>query len=174
MSLVSQTIKNLKGGISQQPDILRYEDQGHTQINAFSSEVEGLQKRPPSVHVARLGNQESLGARPLCHVIHRDSTEQYGVFFTTSDIKVLDLLTGDWVTVNAPNGFTYATSGKNPRDDLRCVTVADYTFVINRSISCLEGSARTPQYYNPEANALVVCAGGQYSRTFNIDRKSVV
>ncbi|WP_459606244.1 phage nozzle protein, partial [Enterobacter hormaechei] len=47
MALVSQSIKNLKGGISQQPEILRYPEQGTLQVNGWSSETEGLQKRPP-------------------------------------------------------------------------------------------------------------------------------
>ncbi|WPH66398.1 tail tubular protein B [Klebsiella phage VSG32] len=46
MALISQSIKNLKGGISQQPDILRFAEQGSVQINGWSSESEGLQKRP--------------------------------------------------------------------------------------------------------------------------------
>lgn len=45
MALVGQEIKNLIGGISQQPDNLRFSEQGETQINGFSSETDGLQKR---------------------------------------------------------------------------------------------------------------------------------
>ena len=37
MALVSQSIKNLKGGISQQPEILRYPEQGTLQVNGWSS-----------------------------------------------------------------------------------------------------------------------------------------
>lgn len=168
MSLVSQAIKNLKGGISQQPDILRYDDQGQTQINCFSSEVEGLQKRPPTVAIARLGNTGILNAKPLCHIIHRDAQERYAVFFSTDGIRVLDLKNGQWVTVNAPNTMSYAINGGNPRDNIRCVTVADYTFIVNKQINCYMGGRLTPQYYDPMRNALVVCSGGQYSRTFKI------
>lgn len=167
MSLVSQAIKNLKGGISQQPDILRFPDQGAQQVNCFSSEVEGLQKRPPSVHVARLGNTNALGALPLCHTINRDQREQYAVLFTGSDIAVVDLKTGEVQPVQAPNGLSYVTT-HTPREDLRMVTVADYTFIINKTVTPAEGTAVTPQYYNPEKNALVVCNGGQYGKTFNI------
>lgn len=49
MALISQSVKNLKGGISQQPDILRFPEQGAEQINGWSSETEGLQKRPPFI-----------------------------------------------------------------------------------------------------------------------------
>lgn len=167
MSLVSQAIKNLKGGISQQPDILRFADQGAQQINCFSSEVEGLQKRPPSVHVARLGDQHGLGVLPLCHTINRDKSEQYVAFFTGTDLQVVDLLTGLWQPVQAPDGFDYVVTS-TPRDDLRMVTVADYTFIINKKVVPAVGNTLTDQYYDPERNALVVCNGGQYGKTFTI------
>ncbi|UTQ78174.1 tail tubular protein B [Aeromonas phage JELG-KS1] len=167
MSLISQSIKNLKGGISQQPDILRYDDQGAEQINAFSSEVEGLQKRPPSVSVSRLGKYNDLGAKPLCHTIHRDDDEQYYVFFTGTTICVVDLKDGTIQPVKMVNGSEYIQTS-NPRDDIRCVTVADYTFVINRNREVRKGTSKTPQYRDPNKNAIVVCSGGQYARTFNI------
>jgi hypothetical protein len=53
MSLISQDILSFKGGVSQQPPIIRYPDQLEEQINGFSSEVYGLQKRPPSVRVGK-------------------------------------------------------------------------------------------------------------------------
>uniref|UniRef100_A0AB38ZD22 Uncharacterized protein n=1 Tax=Klebsiella phage vB_KpnP_KP17 TaxID=3116927 RepID=A0AB38ZD22_9CAUD len=61
MALVSQSIKNLKGGISQQPEILRYPEQGSLQVNGWSSETEGLQKRPPMVFIKSLGPRGYLG-----------------------------------------------------------------------------------------------------------------
>lgn len=167
MSLVSQAIKNLKGGISQQPDILRFDDQGQLQVNAFSSEVEGLQKRPPTVNVARLADSGGFGPKPLCHVIHRDDTEQYGVLFNGTNMQVVNLLTGQPHTVNFPNGSEYIHTA-SPRADLRMVTVADYTFVINKKVTCMKGGNMTPQYHDPKRNAIVVCNGGQYARGFNV------
>ncbi|ASV43238.1 tail tubular protein B [Vibrio phage JSF24] len=168
MALISQSIKNLKGGISQQPDILRYSDQGSKQINGFSSEVEGLQKRPPSVHVKRLTDQFGLGQKPYCHIINRDEVERYAVFFTGSNIRVFDLFTGDEKTVNAPNGLSYVTSS-NPRKDLRMVTVADYTFILNRNVSTAQGTTNTPSGLAPFGHfGLVVIRGGQYGRTYRV------
>jgi hypothetical protein len=168
MALVSQAIKNLKGGISQQPDILRYDDQGAEQVNAFSSEVEGLQKRPPTVHKSRLGAAGIYGERPLCHLINRDDTERYQAIFTDQGaIHMVDLLKGEEVTVNYPDGNEYIKT-PNPRDDLRMVTVADYTFIINKRITIAEGGELTPQYIDPARNAIVSCSGGQYGRTFQI------
>ena len=44
MPLVSRTIPNLVQGVSQQPEVLRLSSQATTQINGFSSVVEGLKK----------------------------------------------------------------------------------------------------------------------------------
>lgn len=167
MALVSQSIKNLKGGISQQPDILRFPDQGSQQINAFSSEVEGLQKRPPSVHIKRLIRRHALGDKPMCHVINRDESERYAVFFTGSSIRIFNLLDGHEMTVNTTQDFAYVTT-QEPRNDIRCVTVADFTFVVNRKVHTATGTQETPVYHELGKNALVILKGGQYAKTFKV------
>ena len=54
MTLISGSIPNLLNGVSQQPMILRLPTQGAIQVNGYSSVVEGLQKRPPCKHIAKL------------------------------------------------------------------------------------------------------------------------
>ena len=54
MPLLSRNISNLIGGVSQQPEILRLENQATTQVNGFSNVVEGLKKRPPTNYVAKV------------------------------------------------------------------------------------------------------------------------
>ena len=49
MSLINQDIKNFVQGISQQPDTLRNPEQLDVQLNGYSSEANGLLKRPPTV-----------------------------------------------------------------------------------------------------------------------------
>ena len=44
MPLVSRTIPNFVQGVSQQPEVLRLSSQATTQLNGFSSVVEGLKK----------------------------------------------------------------------------------------------------------------------------------
>ncbi|UCR91169.1 putative tail tubular protein B [Ralstonia phage RpT1] len=166
MPLVTQTIKNLKGGISQQPDILRFPDQGQEQINGFSSEVEGLQKRPPSVHIKRLATKHD--GKPLVKLINRDEVERYYVsFHPGGSITVIDM-DGNPKTVNAPNGYGYINTA-NPRTDLRMVTVADFTFVVNKSVTCAMAGDVTFPGYRTNGQALVNVKGGQYSRTYSIE-----
>ena len=51
MPLVSQSIHSFKGGVSQQPDIIRFPDQVTELVNGFPNEVDGLQKRPPTLAI---------------------------------------------------------------------------------------------------------------------------
>jgi len=165
MALVTQSVKNLKGGISQQPDVLRFSNQGALQVNGWSSEMKGLQKRPPTRFVKRIGEVGSLGAKPLVHMINRDASEQYHIAFTGSGVAVWDLL-GNAYTVRGYNGYANCAS---PRTDLRIITIADYTFVVNRRAVTDVGSTLTHASY-PRLNgrALINVRGGQYGRTLTI------
>lgn len=165
MGLVTQSTKNLKGGISQQPNILRFSNQGEIQINGWSSETQGLQKRPPTTFIKRLQNVGFLGAEPLVHLINRDAQEQYYVGFSGSGLAVWDLK-GNNYTVRGYNGYANCA---NPRTDLRIITIADYTFVVNRSVVAQMGSTLTwPAYPRLDGRALINVRGGQYGRTLSI------
>lgn len=146
---------------SQQPNNLRFPDQGELQENGFSSEVEGLQKRPPSVHLKRL--MESITGKPSFHLIHRDDVERYMAMTDNQTIRVWDLA-GNPLTVNAPEGLSYLTT-TNPRKDLRLVTVADYTFVVNRNVIVKAATDRWPTRPN---EAFLWIKTGQYGKTYKI------
>ena len=166
MALVSQSIKNLKGGISQQPEILRYPEQGSVQVNGWSSETEGLQKRPPMVFIKALGDRGYLGENPYIHLINRDEFEQYYAVFTGTDVKVFDL-----------SGYEYQVRGDrsyiataNPLDNLRMVTVADYTFIVNRNKSIKASNEMTTNgNFKDNVDALINVRGGQYGRKLEIN-----
>jgi hypothetical protein len=165
MALVTQSIKNLKGGISQQPDILRFSNQGVVQINGWSSEMKGLQKRPPTRFIKRLGNVGAIGTKPLIHLINRDASEQYHLVLTGSGAAVWDLQ-GNAYTVRGYNGYADCAS---PRTDLRIITIADYTFVVNRKkITELGSELTSPAYPRLNGRALINVRGGQYGRTLTI------
>ena len=170
MALVSQSIKNLKGGISQQPEILRYPEQGSLQVNGWSSETEGLQKRPPMVFIKALGNRGYLGNDPYIHLINRDEFEQYYAVFTGNDVRVFDL-----------SGYEYQVRGdrsyisvNNPKDNLRMVTVADYTFIVNRTRQVRENQALTNGgTFNDSVDGLINVRGGQYGRKLEVNINGV-
>lgn len=162
MALVSQSIKNLKGGVSQQPDILRYPEQGAKQVNGWSSETEGLQKRPPVVLKKVLGDAGYLGSDPMVHLINRDENEQYYVVFTGTGIRVFAL---DGTERTVRGDFSYVTTG-NPQKDLRMITVADYTFVVNttKTVEVNDGSLSNGGNFQDNVDGLINVRGGQYGR----------
>ena len=142
MPLVSQSTVSYKGGVSQQPDIIRFADQVEEQINGFSSEVDGLQKRPPTVHIKRLGDRVD----PLTtkyHVINRDETEQYILGMSSGSLKVWDF-EGNEKKVVIDNDASYLNV-TDANDEFRAVTVADYTFILNRSKTVGMSSSTTSQ-----------------------------
>lgn len=165
MGLVSQSVKNLKGGISQQPDILRFSNQGQLQINGWSSETEGLQKRPPTTFVKRLGAVGMFGAKPLIHLVNRDASEQYFMVFTGQGVEVADLK-GNRYTVRGYNGYANC---EHPRNDLRLITIADYTFVTNRNkLTAMKSTLTHTDYGSMTRRCVINVRGGQYGRTLKI------
>src|SRR6056300_1044448 len=131
--LVSDSIPNLLNGVSQQPATLRLPSQSETQVNALSSVVRGLLKRPPSEHIAKVLSSSLSNA--AIHLVDRDSSNRYIIIITsdgsTSNIYAFDL-TGASATVSTPVGTSYLNC-TNPREDLKFLTVADYTFVVNKT-----------------------------------------
>lgn len=90
MPLVSQSVPSFKGGVSQQPDIIRFPDQVTELINGFPNEVEGLQKRPPTIHVKRISDRVDSSKKKY-HIINRDETEQYILQLGSGEFQVFDL-----------------------------------------------------------------------------------
>lgn len=167
MSLITQEIKNLVAGVSQQPAILRHPEQLEEQLNGFSSEAAGLQKRPPSVHIANLGVSLGTADKPLVHFINRDNNEKYVVIITNNDISVYDLA-GNKKTVNFEGSSKSYINCLAPRQALRCLTIADYTFIANRNFTAKMTTAKTTNVWKTQG-ALVNIKSGQYGRTYKIN-----
>ena len=138
MPLLSRNISNLIGGVSQQPEILRLENQASTQVNGFSNVVEGLKKRPPTNYVAKV-TSSSL-ANTYIHTINRDTTERYIVVISNGAIQVYDI-DGNAKTVVANTNATNYLASTSPRTHFKCLTVNDYTFIVNSSKTVAMDSA---------------------------------
>lgn len=163
MPLVAQSTSSYKGGVSQQPDIARFPDQLTQQINGFSSQVQGLQKRPPTKHIKRLGDKID-GSASKFHVINRDENEQYLLEMRNRQLKVWDL-NGNPQKVNIKDDAAYLEV-QNPNDDFRVVTIADYTFILNRNKIVQMDSAISPR--TGEETALVYIKNAQYAKTYAV------
>ena len=130
MPLITRSIPNLIGGVSQQPEILRLENQATAQENGFSGVVEGLKKRPPTKHVAKISNS-ALG-NSFIHTINRDVNERYIVVISNGSITVHTIDGVSKTVVNQTNATNYLASS-NPQGDFQCLTVNDFTFIVNKT-----------------------------------------
>ena len=166
MGLINQDIKNLVSGVSQQPPILRHPEQLEEQLNGYSSEAGGLQKRPPSILAANLGRKINASAKPLVHFIDRDVNEKYIVLFTGSDIEVYDMQ-GNRKTVKFASGTKPYITLNSPRYKLKAITIADYTFICNTNIVTQMTSAIDSRAWDTQG-LLVNIKSGQYGRTYRI------
>lgn len=167
MTLINQDIKNLVSGISQQPPILRHPEQLEEQLNGFSSEAAGLQKRPPTMLVSSLARKLTKNTKPLVHFIERDANEKYIVLFTGEDIKVYDLK-GNEQNVTFNEGTKPYIYTEKPRYTLKVVTIADYTFVCNR-MQLTKMSDVVDENSWETQGVLVNIKSGQYGRKYRID-----
>ena len=171
MGLINQDIKNLVSGVSQQPPILRHPEQLEEQLNGYSSEAGGLQKRPPSLFVASLGRKINAATKPLVHFIDRDVNEKYIVLFTGSDIEVYDMR-GNRKTVNFASGTKPYITLNSPRYQIKAITIADYTFICNTNIVTKMTNTIDSRVWDTQG-LLVNIKSGQYGRTYRIEVNGV-
>jgi hypothetical protein len=87
MPLISSSIPNLINGVSQQPAALRLASQAETVVNCLPSPVEGLKKRPPCYHIAKLFAGSAGAGRPFTHIVDRDGTIKYLVMIQDAHTK---------------------------------------------------------------------------------------
>lgn len=164
MSKISGTVPNFANGVSQQAMALRLASQGDVQINAYSTIVDGLKKRPPTQRIAHLGT--SLGSALHTHMINRDASERYEVIMSPAGIRVFDLA-GNEKTVNAPNGYGYLSYSAGPaRPPYRAITVGDYTFVTNTT-KVISVDPSVVEQLSP-SEAIVHVMAGNYGKDYKI------
>ena len=135
MPAINQRIPNFLGGVSQQPDFIKFPGQLRTCHNAHPDVTFGLQKRPPGEYVGKLANTQT-GTTQWFDII-RDNDEKYLVQVKTDGtptIKVWDLADGTEQTVvfasGGPQNFSYL-SGMSATSMLKKLTINDYTILTN-------------------------------------------
>ena len=131
MAVVSKAIPTLLRGVSQAADLMKQPDHADIQDNADSNPVLGLTKRSGLQFVTSLSNS-TLGNVHI-QTINRDANEQYVAIFSNGNVKVYEL-DGTELTVNKPDGTAYLNTS-TPRSIIKTVTIADFTFVVNTSIT---------------------------------------
>ncbi len=131
MAVISRAIPTLLRGVSQAADNTKQADHADIQDNADSNPVLGLTKRSGLQYITNLSSS-TLGNVHI-QTINRDVNERYVAIFSNGNVKVYDI-DGTEKTVTKPDGTTYLNTS-DPRSVIKTVSVADYTFVVNTSIT---------------------------------------
>jgi len=176
MPLINTSLPNLIQGVSQQPDATRFSGQCDEQVNFMSSVVDGLTKRNGTRFVRRLGAADlTLSGDSFIHFINRSETERYVMMHNGTKLYAYNVLSGDEASINgATGGYTAAGtyldvsgSTESARDTLRATTVADGTFLINRSSTVsVDNTARSPSL---DKEALIFVKQGDYEKEYSLD-----
>lgn len=167
--LINTNTPNLLNGVSQQADDLRRTSQGVEQINALSSLIEGLKKRPPTEHQKVVTGDAIPTAADLSDffgfVVNRDDDEKHYIRINTTlsvSAMSIDNLVDSSASVTVKNASDVAISASdltylhtdNAQRDLRSLTIDDYTFVVNRAITPAMTADKT-SLSNPSALVFV-------------------
>ena len=123
MVAVNQRIQNFLGGVSQQPDFIKFPGQLRKCDNAYPDVTFGLSKRPPGEFVGQLSGATSGGQ---WFEIIRDSDEKFIGQITSSDIKIWNLETGAPQSVSG--SMSYLAGATQPYG---LQTIGDYTLITN-------------------------------------------
>ena len=145
MATVNQRIPNFLGGVSQQPDKIKFPGQLRVCDNAVPDITFGLKKRPPAEFVGTLSNANTSGH---WYEILRDGDEKYIVQITPSltgsmPIRVWDLADGTEKSLTNSSGdslFSYLAGATAPYS---VTTIQDYTLIANPNKTVAESIVTT-------------------------------
>jgi len=176
MPLINTSLPNLIQGVSQQPDATRFSGQCDEQVNFMSSVVDGLTKRNGTRFVKKLfGTDTAISADSFIHFVNRSETERYVMIHDGTKFHAYNVLSGDEATINgSTGGYTAAgtyldvsASTTTARNTLRATTVADGTFLVNRSVPVTtDQSSRSASLAK---DALIFVKQGDYEKEYSLE-----
>jgi len=172
MPLLVNSVPNLAQGVSQQPDNLRYPGQCDEQINAWATVVEGLVKRPPTEYTKKLQSTTTNADKLFTHFVKRSEQNQYCVNVSLGGVGVINVADGAQVSVAvtsiANSYLSLGSSVTNPLADLRALTVADYTFLVNKNRVIEKSTLAGQKSKAPPDEALIVVKMGDYEKHYTV------
>lgn len=166
MAAVSQTIPNLLGGASQQPDPVKIPGQVREAINAYLDPTFGCKKRPPTEFINLLASNIPDDAKWF--PIFRDEQEKYIVCIyrtSTTFIRVWDAFTGVERTVTIDAGADDYLNCSS-LDSITQLQLADYTLLANKE---REITVNSVQLSDDPAEAIVTINAVGYNTNYAID-----
>ena len=146
MAAVSQKLANLVGGVSQQPDTVKFSNQLRVCDNYYPDFTLGLAKRPGLQAKGKLANAVDDGT--WFHIFRDDKEKYIFQFSKAGALKIWDANSGLQQTVNAvaAEATTYAVH--DSFDDLATLQINDYIFILNRTKVVAQGATASASY-NP-------------------------
>jgi hypothetical protein len=130
MALIHSTLPSFYGGVSEQTDEIKLDNQCNIMINCVPSIAQGLQRRNPARIIAEIELLENKG-QPYIYTYDRgDRDERYIMLFWSGIWKVFDD-NGNLIDEGTDD---YLKCSK-PSEDLECITVKDTTFIVNKTIT---------------------------------------
>jgi hypothetical protein len=144
MAAISQKLANLVGGVSQQPDTVKFSNQLRTCDNYYPDFTLGLAKRPGLQAKGKLANAADDGT--WFHIFRDDKEKYIFQFSKAGALKIWDANSGIQQTVNAvaAESVTYATHTSFA--DLATLQINDYTFILNRTKTVAQGATSSSAY----------------------------
>jgi len=154
MKNIAVTIPNLIQGVSQQPDAQKDPSQGEIQINGVSSIAEGLRKRDSSRTLARVS--ETPFGDAFFHTILRDQEEEYIAVITSDQVRVFELDGTERTVTEDTDAYDYLDSITDATQQVRAVTIADYTWITNTLTNTAMDTAVAPETARPREHECLV------------------
>lgn len=134
--LVNKNINNLSGGISQQPEPNRFDNQVESMDNFLITVAQGLRKRNPTQSLATIPNITFDNNMAIHSYDRGDGKEKYFMTYNDDGIRVFDV-NGVEKTVNDISNVvsTWNTvAGTDWKTKLKFLTVGDTTWVLNKDV----------------------------------------
>lgn len=166
MAAISQKIGSIIGGVSQQPDTIKFAGQLRVCDNYYPDVTTGLIKRPGLQGIKKLDNVAADGTWTM---IFRDDTEKYIIQFSKSgNLKIWSASNGLQQTINAVATEATAYATHTLSSDLQLLQINDYIFVLNRNITVAEGNTLSASKVNfAFVNINTVAYSSTYKVTLN-------
>jgi hypothetical protein len=171
MPLINTSVTNMIQGVSQQPDSSRFAGQCDEQENALSSVVDGLKKRPNTKHVVRMLST-AISNNSFVHFINRDDDEKYVVFLdkATDKLRAYNAVSGVAATINGATSVdipsTHYLHTADPSTEIKGLTVADNTFLLNTQTDVAELTTYSPAL---PRDAITAITQGDYEKRYEIE-----
>jgi hypothetical protein len=176
MPLITSSIPNFIGGVSQQPSAVRAANEAQEIENAVPSPVEGLMKRPPTEHLFAFASSAgtlrtaSTSQPPFIHMVERDESERY--LLSVQQDGTLDIydLAGNRKTLYVDGATTLGTATADQR---KILTIGDVSFILNTTTTVTAPatlSSSTPTDY--ARSGLLWIRQANYNREHTVKLKA--